>query len=134
MFEHKGEKYSKEALGEATEDVKQYDVPYKETPENFSSRESFEANMYGHFNFVAEAKERVNKLFNLGRKEAVETNEEYNKRVEKFMKGIEDFSIFAVDKLGMKRGQAREVFKEIVNYVLEDTINDIEFKDTAKKE
>jgi len=124
------EKYSKEALDRAIETVKKYDEPFRETPKNYSSQEDFEAGLAGHYNFIARAKERVDKLFNKGRKEAVGTNEEYNKRVEKFMKEVGDFSVFAVNKLGMKRGQAREAFKEIVNYVLEDTINDIKFENT----
>lgn len=124
------EKYYKESLDRAIETVKKYDEPFKETPENYSSREGFEGGLAGHYNFIAKAKERVEKLFNTGRKEAVGTNEEYNKRIEKFMKEVEDFSSFAVNKLGMKRGQAREAFKEIVDSVLEDTINDVKFENT----
>ena len=124
------EKYSKEAIDGAIETVKKYDVPFKGAPENYTSRENFQEDLVGHYHFLGKAKERVDKLFNAGRKEAVGTNEEYNKRIEKFMKEVEDFSVFAINKLGMKIGQAREAFKEIVDSVLEDTINDVKFENT----
>lgn len=125
-----GEKYSKEIIDEAIKTAKKADAPFELGPHDFSSRENFEIGLQEHDAFIADAKERVDKLFNAGRKEAVGTNEEYNKRVEKFMKEVEDFSSFAVNKLGMKRGQAREAFKEIVDSVLEDTINDVKFENT----
>jgi len=124
------EKYSKETLGEAIKEAKEAKKPFKETPENYSSREHFNFALAYHGYDAVRTRERVEKLFNAGRKEAVGANEEYNKRIEKFMKEVEDFSAFTVEKLGMKRGQAREAFKEIVDSVLEDTINDVKFENT----
>lgn len=148
-----GEKYSKETLDEAIKEEKEAKderESFRGTPEqykgynyrggqygatyNVSNQEVFEGVLNSYNTRVKSARERVEKLFNAGRKEAVGTNEEYNKRVERFMKEVEDFSAFAVNKLGIKRGQAREIFKTIIDSMLEDTINDVNLENIVNKE
>jgi len=144
------EKYSKEAFNEATKEAKNANKPFEGSPGQYkgykykdgpyfqeyqvSAQQVFENALHLHNEDARITKERAEKLFNTGKKEAVGINEEYNRRIEKFIKEVEDFSSFAVNELGMKRGQARESFKEIINYVLEDTINDVDLENIAKKE
>lgn len=148
-----GEKYSKEILDEAIKEEKKAKderSSFKGTPEQYkgysyrsgsygethpvSNQEVFEGVLNSYNARTKSTKERVDKLFNAGRKEAVGTNKEYDKKVLRFMEEIENFSKFAVDELGMKRGKAREIFKTIIDSVLEDIIDDVNLENAVKKE
>ena len=64
--------------------------------------------------------ERGEKLFKTAKKEATGMNNEYEKKMGKFIEEIENFRKFGINELGMDSAQLKEVFKDTIDSVFEE--------------
>lgn len=101
---------------------------------NRIAQEEFESARSFHYNSAKMAEKRVEELFKTAKKEAAGLNNEYDKKREKFREEIASFSKFGINELGMNEAQLREVFKDEVDSVFEDIIDDVNLEDAVKKE